>query len=190
MSDIELSKAALVLIDLQHGIVARDTAPYPAADVVRASATLADAFRAKGRPVIVVTVGWSADMAVAPHQRHAPAIDAPADPEAFTAVVPEIGPRPGDILVRKRQWGAFYGTDLDLQLRRRGVDTIVLTGIATNIGVESTARDAWEHGYSLIFAEDATTSFGDDMHRFAFEVIFPKLGLVSTSQAVVDALGA
>lgn len=188
MSDIDLSTAALVVIDLQHGIVSRDTAPYPAQSVVNASAKLADAFRAKGRPVILVTVGWAADMADAPRQRHAPTIARPADPEHFAALVPEIGPRPGDILVRKRQWGAFYGTDLDLQLRRRGIDTIVLTGIATNMGVESTARDAWEHGYSLLFAEDATTSFGNEMHQFAFTVIFPKLGQVTTSAAVIDAL--
>lgn len=188
MSDLDLSTAALVLIDLQHGIVSRDTAPYPAKAVVEASARLADAFRAKGLPVIIVTVGWAADMADAPRQRLAPAIAAPADPEGFAAVVSEIGPKPGDILVRKRQWGAFYGTDLDLQLRRRGVDTIVLTGIATNMGVESTARAAWEHGYSLIFAEDATTSFGTDMHRFAFDVIFPKLGKVSTTDALLDAM--
>lgn len=188
MTDIDLSTAALVVIDLQHGIVSRDTAPYPARAVVDASAKLADAFRAKGLPVILVTVGWAADMADAPRQRHAATIAAPADPEGFATVVPEIGPKPGDILVRKRQWGAFYGTDLDLQLRRRGIDTIVLTGIATNMGVESTARAAWEHGYSLLFAENATTSFGADMHHFAFTVIFPKLGQVTTSEALIGAL--
>jgi nicotinamidase-related amidase len=66
-----------------------------------------------------------------------------------------LGKRDGDIEVTKRQWGAFYGTDLELQLRRRGIDTIILCGISTNIGVESTARNAWELGFNLVIAEDA-----------------------------------
>jgi nicotinamidase-related amidase len=180
--------AALVLIDLQAGIIAHDTAPYKSAEVVTTSARLAAAFRAKGLPVVIVTVGWAADMADAPLQPLAGPITAPADPEAFVAVSPELNCVSSDILVRKRQWGAFYGTDLDLQMRRRGVHTIVLAGIATNIGVESTARAAWEHGYSLVFAEDATTSFTTDMHNFAFEKIFPRLGYISRTDAIIDAL--
>lgn len=181
--------SALVLIDLQAGIVAHDTAPYKSSEVVATSAKLAAAFRAKGLPVVIVTVGWASDMADAPRQPLAGKIAAPADAEAFVAVSPELNSAPTDILVRKHQWGAFYGTDLDLQLRRRGVQTIVLAGIATNIGVESTARAAWEHGYSIVFAEDATTSFATDMHNFAFEKIFPRLGLVSDSGAIIAALG-
>lgn len=181
--------SALVLIDLQGGIVSRDTAPYPAAAVVAASARLAAGFRAKGLPVVLVTVGWAADMADAPRQRYAPAIAAPADMDAFVAVAPELGTAPGDVHVRKHQWGAFHGTDLDVQLRRRGIHTIVLAGIATNMGVESTARAAWEHGYAIVFAEDATTSFGTEMHRFSFDTIFPKLGLVSDTDTVISALG-
>lgn len=183
------ANSALVLIDLQAGIVAHDTAPYTSSEVVAASARLADAFRAKGLPVIIVTVGWAADMADAPRQALAGQINAPADVDAFVAVSPELNCVPTDILIRKRQWGAFYGTDLDLQLRRRGVQTIVLAGIATNIGVESTARAAWEHGYSIVFAEDATASFATDMHNFAFEKIFPRLGFVSDTAAIIGALG-
>ncbi|HEX7871800.1 MAG TPA: hydrolase [Sphingobium sp.] len=182
------SNSALVLIDLQAGICARDTAPHAAGDVVARSATLAKAFRARGLPVILVTVGWAADMADAPRQRHAAVIPSPADTAAFVAIVPELEAEASDIEVRKHQWGAFHGTDLDLQLRRRGVTQIVLGGIATNMGVESTARAAWEHGYSIVFAEDATSSFSDAMHAFAFETIFPRLGLVSDTAAIIASL--
>ncbi len=187
----ELSpRCALVLIDLQAGICARDTAPYSASDVVRRSANLARAFRARGLPVILVTVGWAADMADAPRQAYAATIPAPADPDAFVAIVPELGAEPSDIHVRKHQWGAFHGTDLDVQLRRRGIDQIVLAGIATNMGVESTARAAWEHGYSILFAEDATSSFTTEMHTFAFANIFPRLGLVTDCAAIAASLSA
>ncbi|TVV76531.1 hydrolase [Sphingomonas solaris] len=179
---------ALVLIDLQEGIARRDTAPHAAADVVARAAALAKAFRARRLPVILVTVGWAADMADAPCQKHAAAIPAPADPAAFVTIVPELGAEASDIAVRKHQWGAFHGTDLDVQLRRRGITQIVLAGIATNMGVESTARAAWEHGYSILFAEDATSSFSTEMHRFAFEIIFPRLGLVSDSEALIAGL--
>ena len=179
------SNCALVLIDLQTGICSRETAPHAAPDVVRRASALAKAFRAQGLPVILVTVGWAPDMADAPRQRYAAAIPAPADAEAFVTIVPELEAEPGDIPVRKHQWGAFHGTDLDLQLRRRGVDQIVIAGIATNMGVESTARAAWEHGYSLLFAEDVTSSFTTEMHDFAFSTIFPRLGLVTESEAII-----
>lgn len=179
---------ALVLIDLQEGIARRDTAPHAAADVVGRAAMMAKAFRTKGLPVVLVTVGWAPDMADAPRQKYAAAIPAPADAAAFVAILPELEAQPSDIAVRKHQWGAFHGTDLDVQLRRRGVTQIVLAGIATNIGVESTARAAWEHGYSIVFAEDATSSFSAEMHNFAFDNIFPRLGLVSDSAAVLKSL--
>jgi nicotinamidase-related amidase len=86
--------------------------------------------------------------------------------------------QPGDICITKRQWGAFYGTELDLQLRRRGILTIVLGGIATNIGVESTARQAWEHGYALVLVEDATSSLSLETHQFSFAHIFPRISKV------------
>ena len=89
--------------------------------------------------------------------------------------------QPGDLRITKRQWGAFHGTELDLQLRRRGIQTIVLGGIATNIGVESTARQGWENGYSLVFAEDAISGMSAEMHEFAVKNIFPRLGRVVPS---------
>jgi nicotinamidase-related amidase len=89
-----------------------------------------------------------------------------------------------DLKVTKRQWGAFYGTDLDLQLRRRGVTTVVIGGIATNMGVESTARAAHEHGCAVVLAEDAATTFSAEMHEFAFEHIFPHLGRVAKADEV------
>jgi nicotinamidase-related amidase len=76
------------------------------------------------------------------------------------------------------QWGAFHGTELDLQLRRRGIQTIVLGGLATNIGVESTARQAWEHGYAILLVEDATSSLSRELHDFAVKNIFPRLSCI------------
>lgn len=87
--------------------------------------------------------------------------------------------KPGDLRITKRQWGAFHGTELDLQLRRRGIQTIVLGGIATNMGVESTARQAWEHGYSIILAEDATSGQSAEMHKFAVKNILPRISKIS-----------
>jgi nicotinamidase-related amidase len=109
-------------------------------------------------------------------------------PADFGELVPELGAAAGDIRITKHQWGAFYGTELDLQLRRRGVKTIVLGGISTNFGVESTARDAWERSYALVFAEDACASFDAAAHRFAFDNIFPRLGIRSTVADIMNAI--
>lgn len=93
-------------------------------------------------------------------------------------------------LVTKRQWEAFYDTELDLQLRRRGVHTIILCGIATNIGVETTARDAYDRGYSQIFVEDATSARSAEEHAFVMRTAFPRMGRVRSTAEVLDALGA
>ena len=179
---------ALVVIDLQKGIVARQTAPHSSADVVARSAQLANRCRESGAPVALVHVAFAADRSDALRQP----VDAPNPPAQlppdWSDFVPEIGPRDGDIIITKRQWGAFYGTDLDLQLRRRGVKTIVLCGIATNFGVESTARDAWERNYEIFFAEDAMSSMEAESHNFAIKKIFPRLGRVRSTAEVLSEL--
>ncbi len=177
--DLDPKTAALVLIDLQKGITGRPLAPHSGADIIKAGSELADRFRQAGAPVVLVNVGWSPDFKDAPRQivdKPFPALPGGFPPD-FSELVDGLK-KAGDICITKRQWGAFYGTELDLQLRRRGIQTIVLGGVSTNIGVESTARAAWEHGYSLIFAEDATTSMDAEMHDFAIKNIFPRLGRI------------
>jgi nicotinamidase-related amidase len=109
-------------------------------------------------------------------------------PPDWMEFVPELDRQPGDLAILKRQWGAFYGTDLDLQLRRRALTTIVLCGIATEFGVESTARDAYEHCYELIFAADAMTGMTAESHANSIERIFPRLGRVRSTDQIVAAL--
>nr|WTB33418.1 isochorismatase family protein [Streptomyces sp. NBC_00830] len=175
-------KTALVVVDLQKGIVDLPTA-HPAADIVANSATLADAFRAKGLPVVLVRVTGGAPGRTEGAQRSGqPAAD-------WADIVPELGPRDGDIVVTKQQWGAFYGTDLDRQLRRRGVTQVVVTGIATSIGVESTARAAHEHGYHVTVVTDAVTDMDGGAHDNSIEKIFPRLGETDTAEAIVKLLG-
>jgi len=118
-------------------------------------------------------------------------VDAPP-PGRFgpSDLLPEVGPKENDLVIVKRQWGAFYGTELDLQLRRRGARTMVLGGIATNFGVESTARDAFERGYEQVFAEDAMSSLSADAHRFAVSVIFPRMGRVRSTEEILRALAS
>lgn len=178
--------AALVLIDLQQGVVGRALQPRSAGEVVRNAALLADVFRTKGWPVVLVHVAFRDQKDRLSPLVDSPMASAPLAPN-WADIVPEIGPRPGDIVITKRQWGAFYGTELDLQLRRRGVRTIVLAGIATNFGVESTARDAYERNYEQVFVEDAMTSMSAEGHRFVVENIFPRIGRVATTEATIRA---
>ncbi|MEU2950966.1 hydrolase [Streptomyces xanthochromogenes] len=179
---------ALVVIDLQRGIVAAPTEPYSAADVVARSAELADAFRAHGLPVVLVRVSFAPDAADAPRGRTENAGHGGQPPQGWDVIVDEIAGHPGDITVTKRNWGAFHGTDLDLQLRRRGVTQIVLTGVATSIGVESTARAAHEHGYHVTLATDAMTDLNADAHRNSVERIFPRLGESGTTAEIGELL--
>jgi nicotinamidase-related amidase len=177
---------ALVLIDLQHAIVSRQLAPHAAKDVVSRSAKLAEAVRASGGTVVYVHV-LITDILSLPADRANPRPAGPIPPEA-SELVPEAGFREGDVLITKRQWGAFYGTNLEQQLRRRGIRTIILAGIATNMGVESTARAAHDQGYELVFAEDAMTSISEDAHQFSVQTIFPMMGRVRSSAEIIDAL--
>ena len=176
---------ALVLIDLQHGILARELAPYSGTQVVARAAGLAEAARAAGALVVYVHVDLNATLRP-PVDRPMPAAGT-APPEVME-IVPEAGYQAGtDLLVLKRQWGAFYGTELDQMLRRRGVKTIVMCGVATNLGVESTARAAQERGYALVFASDTMTSRTNEMHQFALETIFPMMGRVRTAAEIETA---
>jgi nicotinamidase-related amidase len=180
---------ALVLIDLQKGILPFAGGPHSAASVLDKASSLARRFRERQAPVVLVRVGWSADGGDAPRQpvdRPMPAMTLPPEWWDFPE---ELGVTDSDIRIVKRQWGAFYGTELELQLRRRGIERIVLGGISTNIGVESTARNAWELGFSLVFAEDAMSAANAEQHAFAVENIFPRLGHVRSTAQILDALG-
>jgi nicotinamidase-related amidase len=187
---LDPSATALVVIDLQKGIAAMPTEPHSASSVVANAAKLADACRGKGLPVFLVRVTPSADgkdflkpIADVSLQRKEPW------PSDWAELVPELGPKPGDFVITKRQWGAFYGTELDLQLRRRGIQTLVLCGISTNIGVESTARFAYEYGYQQVFAEDATAARSREEHEHTMKTTFPRIGRVRSTEAILAALG-
>jgi nicotinamidase-related amidase len=184
---LDASTTALVLIDLQQGIVSRPLAPYSGEQVVANGARVADAMRAKGATIVYVRVPLN-ELLHLPADAPMRAPDAPSAPAEASELVPQAGMQPGDVFVSKRQWGAFYGTDLEQQLRRRGIQTIVIGGIATNFGVESTARQAFDQGYKLVFVEDATTSMSNEWHRFAVDNVFTRMGHVRTTQQVIDAL--
>ena len=184
---IDPKSTALVLIDLQNGITGMATAPHSSADVVARAVQLADTFRARGSTVVLVRVAFAADGS----DRVRTPIDDPTPPPAlgpdWSTIRAELGPKPGDIVVTKHQWGAFYGTEMDLHLRRRGIKTIVIGGISTNFGVESTARDAFERAFALVFAEDAMSSRTAEAHNFAVTTIFPRLGLVRSTADILKA---
>jgi nicotinamidase-related amidase len=184
--ELEPQSTALVLIDLQHSIVARQLAPHTSADVVRKAAQLANAVRTKGGTVIFVRVLITEILNLPVDEPSTRGNAAP--PANASELVPEVGLQPGDLVVAKRQWGAFYGTDLDQQLRRRGIRTIILGGIATNFGVESTARAAFDRGYQLVFAEDAMSSVSAEAHQFSVRVLFPRMGRVRITEQVLAAL--
>ena len=180
-------KTALVVIDLQNAVVALPGTPLSTAEVVARSVELADAFRKQHLPVVLVRVDTTADDSLPGRtELIRPAGDPP--PEGATQIVAELAGHPEDIVVVKRNWGAFYGTDLDLHLRRRGITQVVFTGVATSIGVESSARAAYEHGYNVTLATDAMTDLNAEAHKNSLEWIFPRLGESGTTAEVLELL--
>lgn len=162
---------ALVVIDLQKGIVGLLPAD-DAAGVVHNASRLAHAFRARGRAVALVSVvGAAPGRADVSHAGG----ELPAD---FADLVAELGDHPDDIVVQKRSWGAFSSTDLDEQLRSRGITQIVLCGIATSMGVESTARFAHEYGYNVVVVRDAVADPDPAAHTHSLETVLPRIAQV------------
>jgi len=193
MSELILDprRTAIVVIDLQKGIVGFPTSPHSAQSVIANTVALLDAARSTAAQPILVHVGRSPDggdgLQVTSDQPMRAAGSLPPD---WSELIPELNRQPNDIVILKRQWGAFYGTDLELQLRRRGLSTIILCGIATAIGVESTARDAYERGFEQLFAEDAMTGISAESHANSVTSIFPRMGRVRSTAEIVAALRA
>jgi nicotinamidase-related amidase len=187
---LEPRRTAIVVIDLQKGIIGiPGGAPHTKPAVIANTVRLLTAARAAGAQPILVHVGGSPDGA---DRLHTPTdqpmrVTGPLPPD-WSEFIPELDRQPSDIVILKRQWGAFYGTDLDLQLRRRNLAAIILCGISTEAGVESTARDAYERGYELIFAEDAMTSSSAESHANSVQRIFPRMGRVRSTDEILAAL--
>jgi nicotinamidase-related amidase len=179
---------ALVLIDLQNGIVGHATAPLSGAEVLANGVKLAEGFRAAGAPVVLVRVSFAPDFSDALPGRTEHQGFGGIPPEGWDVIVDELSGHPGDIRVTKHNWGAFHGTDLDVQLRRRGVTQIVLGGISTSIGVESTARAAYEHGYHVTVATDAVTDTDAEAHGNSVDRIFPRLGETGSTGEILELL--
>jgi len=181
------SRTALVLIDLQKGITAMPTVE-PADAIVERAASLARAFRERELPVVRVRVAFSPDGGDVLRAR----VDASPPPTTrgadWAELREEIGSGPHDIIITKRQWDAFFGTELDLQLRRRKMTGIVLAGISTSIGVESTARHGRELAYEIAIASDAVTDTVQAAHENSLQRIFPRLGQVDSSANIIAAL--
>lgn len=176
------SKPALVVVDLQKGLLGRPTV-HPMEDVVANSAKLAAAFREREFPVVLVTATGGA-----PGRTEGPARGLTDLPDDFADLLPELDTQPGDVLVQKQTWGAFTGTSLHETLQGFGVTQILVTGIATQFGVESTARSAHEHGYHVVFVTDAMTTMDLASHEHAVQHIFPRIGETGTTGDVLTLL--
>ena len=176
-------KTALVVIDLQKGVVALQGA-HPMDGVIAKSRELADAFRSHGLPVVLVNVSG------APAGRTERSRAGSAREEGWDVLIPELGIQPTDHLVTKRTRGAFTGTDLEAYLRGEGVTQIVLTGVATSAGVESTARHAHELGFNVTLATDAMTDMSAESHDHSVTRIFPGLGETGTTAEILSLLAA
>jgi nicotinamidase-related amidase len=173
-------KPALVVVDLQKGIVTS-----PIAHVVPPAAALAAAFREHGLPVVLVNVTASA-----PGRTEASRGGGSGRvfPPGWTDIVDELNQQPGDHLISKRRRSAFHDTGLDTLLRDLGVIQVVLAGVSSSSGVESTARSGYDFGYHVVFATDAIADPDTDLHRHCVERVYPKIGETSTSTEILGFL--
>ena len=170
---------ALIVIDLQKGIVGFPTV-HPIGGVLASATVLTAAFRRRGLPVVLVN---ATGVAPGRTERSHSLQGLPTD---WADLVPELNAQPNDLLVTKRTWGAFTNTDLEAQLKALGVTQLVLAGVATSIGVESTARHAYELGFNVTLALDAMTDLSLEAHDNSVARIFPRLGETGSTREIVD----
>lgn len=184
---IKAEKTVLVVIDLQIGTVNRKLSPFTGKEVVQNSSRLINEFAEKGAFVVLVKVSTEDGKDILKPNKDSKTKSKHL-PQGWDSFVPELINVENAHHIIKRQWGAFYGTDLDLQLRRRGIDTIVLCGVSTSIGVDTTAREAFQHGYNQIFPTDAMTASTKEEHDYVCKYIFPKIGKLRTTEEIISLL--
>lgn len=173
---------ALIVIDLQKGIVSGNFI-HPIGGVLSRTRALIDAFRAKNLPVVLVNVAGRPPGRTEQGPRSSVALA-----EGWTDLLPELNHQPSDLVVTKRSWGAFATTDLERQLRARGVTQVVVTGVATSAGVEATARQAWEQGFNVTLAVDAMTDVRPEAHAYCVSNVFPRVGETGSTQEIISLL--
>ena len=173
---------ALIVIDLQKGIVEGNFI-HPIGDIVDRTRALIDAFRAKDLPVVLVNVAGRAPGRTEQSPRGNLSFS-----EGWTDLLPELDQQPNDIAVTKRSWGAFATTDLDRELKARGVTQVVVTGVATSGGVEATARQAYEQGFNVTLPIDAMTDVREKAHEYCIGDVFPRVGETGSTQELISLL--
>lgn len=174
-------QTSLIVVDLQKGIVNLPTI-HPIAGVIERSRALIDTFRQHSLPVVLVNVAGGA-----PGRTEQPP-RLTTFPAGFADLIPELNQQPTDILVTKHSWGAFPTTNLEAQLKALGVTQVVVVGVATGTGVESTARQAYELGFNVTLAIDAMTDTRPESHAYSLSHVFPRLGETGTTQEIIDRL--
>ncbi|MDN6518115.1 MAG: isochorismatase family protein [Enterococcus sp.] len=189
MKELELAKTALVVIDLQKGIMETgELQPYSASEVVEKNNQLAAALKNTAGWVTLVTVDPTTMQLLNPEGSGKTYADIPSVfTESVMPIAQDVDAK-NVLKIMKHNPGAFFGTDLDVQLRRRKVDTILLTGVATTNGVYATALDAYQHGYNVIIVEDACADRDAELHRIFFDKLFVKLGQVASTADVLKAM--
>lgn len=181
-------KAALIVVDLQKGVLTLPAA-HPVEQIITRSAELARAFRAHEFPVVLVNVvGGAPGRTDASQAASTSGQSRPTLPPQWADLADELDPQPDDHHITKKTWGAFHNTSLHAHLKDLGVTQVFLTGVATSIGVESTARSAHEHGYHVVLVTDAMTDRDADAHQNSVQRIFPRLGETATTEEVIAML--
>jgi len=172
---------ALIVIDLQKGIAAGNFI-HPIGEIIDRTRALIDVFRSKNLAVVLVNVAGRPSGRTEQGPRNV------ALTEGWTELLPELGREPNDIVVTKRSWGAFATTNLETQLKARGVTQVVVTGVATSVGVEATARQAYEQGFNVTLALDAMTDTREEAQEYSIRNVFPRVGERGSSQEIISLL--
>jgi nicotinamidase-related amidase len=199
---LDPARAALVISECQRGVLDPDEAIFPGRADHAASrgtlakiAALADAFRAEGLPVIHVHVAHRADFAGAimnnPIVGRSRKEGRMVEGTDQVLPMPEVQPAPGDFVsTRRAGMGMWHGTDLDATLRNLRVETVVLTGVSTNLAMVAGAFGAVDLGYFAVIPEDATAGASPETHEWSLRNTLALLASITTSDAVVEAIGS
>lgn len=186
----DLSKTAFVAIDMQKEIVNNGTlSPHTAASILTNNDLLAKALKHTVALKVLVNV----DISTFPYlsqQTDMGGMTAASVPPEFTDLLLKDSLKDTDnmLTITKYNPSAFFGTSLDLQLRRRGIETIILSGVATTNGVYATALDAFQHGYHVVLAEDACSDRDKESHQLFINKIFPKTARIRSTKQIIEAI--